>query len=1161
MSIQPSPISNNHAYTSSWHELLKLAEVLSTKFSLETQLTYLNNLFERNYSIKARVWLAPSLSPLIINEGIQNTACILRSMSPMMERASLEKRIIPVIPSNPNDVNSASMLAVPLMVKDEVLGVIHLEKLNPAGFTSPDIVVISGFSSQFSLALFQLRQKSHNDYLQQNIARLTLIEEISKSILSNLDRDSLLNSILSLLRQKFEFWRVNIYTVRGGDKKTLKQIGISEDGIEPENIYDYEHDKGPVHWSISHLEPVIINNMMLDTRFSAADFSINIRSELVIPLLYGELFIGVIDLCSDSVDIFGPDTINGYQLLAQNIAVAIRNANLYHSAQIGRLINERLQKTAGSISADVTLDDILKFLLDELKDILPWDAVAIWLFDNSSDGTGIDQFNSSLRLAAARITEQTSIESDQPRRSVTNELFDKYIHNTEEANGLLSAYPWISEIINSETPEIRNSTSTYEPLGALLGLSSEYSAIGIPLNTGDRHCGIIVLVDHKPGQYDLESQSVANIFANYASIMIENTKLYTAAHDQAWISTVLLQVAEATQSITNTDELFETVVNMLPGLIGVDACTIFLWDQSSETFYFQASNGFNAEQVERFNSWDIYPGSVLAFDKLKESNNPVILNLDNLSNETASQVFQNYDFQNDLLILFPLFTKNSLFGTILVDFTNSALEFDSSQEVWDEKYTIIQGAARQTAIAMENLQLIKSQEEEAYITVALLQVAQAIVSLNALDEILSSIVRITPILVGVKRCIIYLWDNKDLVFRQSEYYGVSKNDLNLLGQVFKVNEFPFIEAIQQTNQIIYHSVSPANLPLAWNEIAPGEYQIVGGINPDSEEEISIKLEGKSIINRERLLIGFPLSIKGEMLGVMLIEEEEQIKGSPSLHIREKRIEIVKGITQQAAIAIKNEHLQRDAVKSERMERELQLAREIQTTFLPDRLPELQGWDIGVRWKPARQVGGDFYDIFILDDERIGFVIADVADKGMPAALFMTLIRTLIRAAAKDKLSPAAVLKQVNELLVPDSKHGMFVTVFYGVFSLNSGKVVYANAGHNPPIVKQIDRDELIELTRTTMALGIFADIKVDERELLLNPGEWMLLYTDGVTEAFSAKEEMFGTDRLFGLLADYKFISSDGLIDTIVGAVEDFIKGTDLSDDMTLAAISRKLPE
>jgi phosphoserine phosphatase RsbU/P len=243
-----------------------------------------------------------------------------------------------------------------------------------------------------------------------------------------------------------------------------------------------------------------------------------------------------------------------------------------------------------------------------------------------------------------------------------------------------------------------------------------------------------------------------------------------------------------------------------------------------------------------------------------------------------------------------------------------------------------------------------------------------------------------------------------------------------------------------------------------------------------------------------------------------------------------------------------------------MERELQLAREIQATFLPDRLPEISGWDIDVRWQPARQVGGAFYDFLLLDENQIGFVIADVADKGMPAALFMTLIRTLIRAAAKEKPSPAAVLKQVNELLIPDARHGMFVTVFYGVFSLKSGMVVYANAGHNPPVVKQLNQDSLIQLTRTGMALGIFNDIEIKEREISLNLGDWMLLYTDGITESFSQQGEMFSTERLFRELLEHKFLSSKGLLDMIERSVNEFIEGTDLSDDMTLAAIYRKLP-
>jgi sigma-B regulation protein RsbU (phosphoserine phosphatase) len=308
---------------------------------------------------------------------------------------------------------------------------------------------------------------------------------------------------------------------------------------------------------------------------------------------------------------------------------------------------------------------------------------------------------------------------------------------------------------------------------------------------------------------------------------------------------------------------------------------------------------------------------------------------------------------------------------------------------------------------------------------------------------------------------------------------------------------------------------------------------------------------------QRLLFGFPLAVKGEFLGVMLVEEEDQKKGTPSLHIREKRIEIVKGITQQAAIAIKNDLLQEEAVKSESIERELQLAKEIQATFLPHQLPDLPGWELNTYWQPAHQVGGDFYDLLLLDDQHFGIVIADVADKGMPGALFMTLIRTLLRAAAKDQLSPAAVLKQVNELLVPDSKNSMFVTIFYGVISLDSGKFLYANAGHNPPIIKRVDSDELIELPFTSVPLGIFEDYQVEEKEQLINHGDWVFLYTDGITEAFSAKNEMFGTERLYQLLLHDGYSSSIEFLKRVENAVSDFTQGVEISDDITMAVIYR----
>ena len=1157
MSIQPSLHSEREINPHRWQQLLELADILSFQYNLAALLDFIAHLFEEDYACESRIWIEPSvLANLRISS--HDHSVLRENLTPVMERAWHEKRIIHPVrdPHYPN--GEPIYVAVPLVVKEQFFGVIELKQFSASDNTHQDFILCGDLISQITQAIYILGHQSQNEFLQRKITHLTAIEDISKSILSNLDRDSLYNSTLSIIRLKFGLPKAILFIPRKETDQAFKKVEISENGIIIEQ-WNYSADKiNPITWSISKLEPVIINNIALDERFDPQVLDNGIRSQVVFPLVDGEILIGVLVLASEFVDSFGPDTILGFNLLAQNISMAIRNAELYYSEQARRSIFDHLQRKFGAISAENTIDDLFQKLFDEVEEIIQCDAAGIWLIDHSFELNGEDRYSPSLHIGGVRINKKNYRNIGQYHEQDDAVLTDQQPQNSVGPEVSLSQDQWITEILDSKIALIKNGPAGFEPLGVLLGFTDAYSAIGTPLLLEDRPIGILILVNHDSEQYGVDTQLLLNAVSRYAAIAIENTQLYGAAHDQAWTSTVLLQVSEATQFINNIDELLQTIVEILPGLIDADACMIFMWDQSVEVFFPQASNGFSTEQNAQMNTWKIYPRSVPAFDQLLKYQLPVILNEDLLSDDLVSQVFPHRDFDHDLLILFPLVAQNEMDGAILVDFTNSTLNKDSPQEIWDEKYTLIQGAARQTAIALENLQLIKSQEEEAYISVALLQVAQAIVSLTQLDEILALIVRITPILVGVKRCLLYLWDSKEQVFRHSESFGFSKTDLNVVGQVFTTSQFSFIEAIQKHNQIIYHPLGSEDTPITWKEITSSGYFAIEGSSTDPVEEVSIKLDTQSLINHEHLLIGFPLSIKDEILGVMLIEEEDSNKGLPSVHIREKRIEIVRGITQQAAIAIKNELLQQEAVKSESMERELQLAREIQATFLPDKLPEIPGWDIGTSWQPARQVGGDFYDILQIDDDHIGIVMADVADKGMPAALFMTLIRTLIRAAAKEKFSPAAVLKQVNTLLIPDSKHGMFVTVFYAVFSISTGRVVYANAGHNPPIIKHNHDSKMVELTRTTIALGIFEDIEVDEREINLQFGDWMLMYTDGVTEAFSASEEMFGTDRLLRILMDYHFESSQDLVAKIEQSVNEFITGADLSDDMTLAVIFRE---
>jgi serine phosphatase RsbU (regulator of sigma subunit) len=294
---------------------------------------------------------------------------------------------------------------------------------------------------------------------------------------------------------------------------------------------------------------------------------------------------------------------------------------------------------------------------------------------------------------------------------------------------------------------------------------------------------------------------------------------------------------------------------------------------------------------------------------------------------------------------------------------------------------------------------------------------------------------------------------------------------------------------------------------------------------------------------------------------MLTKEAEVPTGIPSPSLREKRLEIITGITQQVALAIDNDNLQKERVKREMLERELQLAREIQTTFLPEGIPQIAGYDMDMRWRPALQVGGDFYDLFPLQDGRLGIVIADVADKGMPAALYMVLARTLIRAVAQEERSPARALMRVNDLLLVDSKRGLFVTVTYVVFSPMTGSIVYANAGHNPPLYYSSRDKKIVSLQKTGMVLGILPEIDIMDGEIILHPGDRLLLYTDGVTEAFSTQGQLYGIDRLEGLFSRIGQSGAKIMLDNIENSVLDFSQGLPLSDDLTLIGLIRELIE
>lgn len=307
----------------------------------------------------------------------------------------------------------------------------------------------------------------------------------------------------------------------------------------------------------------------------------------------------------------------------------------------------------------------------------------------------------------------------------------------------------------------------------------------------------------------------------------------------------------------------------------------------------------------------------------------------------------------------------------------------------------------------------------------------------------------------------------------------------------------------------------------------------------------------------RSILCVPLKLKDRILGLVYVDNRLQAGIFTQADLR-----LLAAIASSAAIAIENARLYQVAVEKGRLEKELDMARRVQMSLLPRQAPSLDGWDFITRWKPARQVGGDYYDFFQTDDGQLGMVIADVTDKGMPAALFMAFTRSIVRANLDHALSPAMGMTRANRLICQESDGGLFVSLFYGMLDLKTGILTYVNAGHNPPVLvshrPEADVSPVQWLGSNGMPLGVEEDSEYTQGSIHLNSGDFILLYTDGVTEAIDARETQFGPQRLQEVLLEYKDKSADEIASGLEQRIDEFTANAPPGDDITIVLARRQ---
>ena len=912
------------------------------------------------------------------------------------------------------------------------------------------------------------------------IEHLLTMAEVSRAVVSELDVDALLQLVANLLNERFGYPFIHIFVVHPGRRLIEFKAGYGPyvAQFKGEGLtFSLDDHPGIIAWVARNGQSALVNNVYEDSRFIPfVAPGIDIKSELAAPLIFGEHVLGVFDVESEALNAFTPNDRWLLETLAANIAIALRNATLYHSERWRRQAADSLRQIAGVVRTKETLENTLAAILRELATVLPLEFAAIWLKTEGGFafkvGYGLDQPLASEPIANA----------------------------------------WFDQIVAARSSLIRQAGDASVPLG--LALPADHSAVGAVLQVYEHTLGVLVLVDRQPRRFGQEAQRLIEIFAGQAAIVIENTELYHQAQAEAWVSTALLQVAEATRNLQTLNEVLSAITRLTPLIAGVDACAIWLrgptLEAGAESYRLAADYGFARGEVEFLQTYTLPAASLLAI-RLAVLKEPLVISAAAATEELPVEL--RVIFAGRATLCLPLLSQGGLNGVMM-------MRFEAKWAPTEQQFQMLRGIAHQTAAAIQTAQLLEAQQEEAYVSTALLQVAQVVVMQAELGEILQTIVRITPLLTGVGYCLVFL------------YHGA---ETSLLAAQYGLEGLAL----------------PVGLALA--DFAELRAAIVAGEQTtiQAEDRLPPVLREAGLSGlREGLII--PLRVKADVVGALMV-----VDTLPQARLAGKRKDIITGVAYQTALAVDNARLYAERARQEQLTRELELAQEIQTAFIPRTLPGPAGWELATFWKMAREVGGDFFDVIPLPYNQLLVMIADVSGKGIPAALFMALTRSLVQAVALELTRPGDILARVNHLILPNNQRNMFVSMFCAVFDLNLGRATYASAGHNPPIlVRQSAKTCLLRAQGTV--LGVLEEVVFEQKEVVLQDGEGILLYTDGITETFNPEGEIFGEERLREALRAHWSLPAHEIVQAINQAVFHFSGSEPQSDDRTLLLLKKK---
>jgi sigma-B regulation protein RsbU (phosphoserine phosphatase) len=566
---------------------------------------------------------------------------------------------------------------------------------------------------------------------------------------------------------------------------------------------------------------------------------------------------------------------------------------------------------------------------------------------------------------------------------------------------------------------------------------------------------------------------------------------------------IFIETSKLLNSTLNIDELLDIILDLTAKAMEAQASSLMLMDKKRGDLELYVSAEAKPKKRVSLKMGEGFAGWVA------EHKEPVISNEVKKDPRYSSKLEEQIGFSIDSLICVPLVRRDNLIGVVTALNKLNQKKFDQTD------LDILLSLADQIAIALDNSYLYRKAKKETLEKETLLEVEKSLSSSLDLDEVLELILDSLLKVVKYDAAVIFLIDRKK----------------------------------QEIEHIKARGFDPALQPDLQLKIGQG----LAGWAAQTQKSLivpNVKEDPRYIEARVETQSGMvvPIMTNQRIIGVFSIESNE-------LNAYDQDdLELLDAFARWAAISIERARQHQEILEKRKLEEELSIARRIQKTFLPAKQPQMPGFDISGINIPSEKVGGDYYDFIPIIENQVGIAIGDVSGKGIPAALIMASFRASLIAEIRNNYAIRSIMFKVNNLLFESTEADVYVTALYGVLDTKNKIFTFTNAGHNAPIFRHAD-GRMEYLLEGGVALGTFENSKYEERPLGFIPGDIIVFYTDGVTEAKNEKEEEFGTKRLKQVINDSSHLGAPEIQNHIYQAVKDFAGNLPQADDLTMIVI------